>query len=691
MQRLGKPKRELLCALALNALMVGSCSSPPRIHDPGPIRVGSDRIAFPDTPELAEIAQLEYERSTGKGRLLELVHSGEPEVRRRAALALGRMPFPEQGAEVTGALVRALEDEDKHVRRTAAFSLGVRADQEAGGVLAAYRNNPDPLLRVRVAEASRSLDHSSLKAGILLALHDSNMDVRIAAVLAMALWDTESAEADDVDRALIDLLLPPGEPGTEVDPELRWRVLYSLQRRGTALGRGAFLEFAGSGLPLERVFAVRGLQKVPPDTEVLEALSEAAGDPDWRVAVEAVVGLGQHTSPSTLPALIEATESRSAHVRLRAFEALGSFEDLEAVVPPLVRGARDLSPSAQAAALVSLARVLPSADALEHLIRHARDEDGVVRAGVAQALEHLDSADAMPLLRKLMKDADLLVAGSAIQSLGSHPAGEVRELLHAVLLFPDNGLRLLAVLALRDHADPADVAPLGRAIATAKGDIAPEVTFNALTNLGSIGSPEARAIVEEALEHPEPYVRRVAGDVLRDSFGASDLARVDPGETTIANVPLPGRDFPRWEHNPVVEIVTTRGSMVFELFPTETPVHVHNFLTLADANHYDGLVFHRVVPDFVVQGGDYRGDGNGGHPWNGRSLPHEFTTRRYVRGSLGMPRNEDPDSGGSQIFVTHRPTPHLDHRYTIFGELRSGGDVLDRIEMGDRILDVRRR
>jgi cyclophilin family peptidyl-prolyl cis-trans isomerase len=139
-----------------------------------------------------------------------------------------------------------------------------------------------------------------------------------------------------------------------------------------------------------------------------------------------------------------------------------------------------------------------------------------------------------------------------------------------------------------------------------------------------------------------------------------------------------------------VRIQTTRGDLVFELFPREAPIHVHNFLTLAGADHYDGTLFHRVVPNFVIQGGDYRGDGNGGTTYRGEdALRHEIAPRKFVRGSLGMPRNENPDSGGSQIFVTHRPTPHLDGRYTIFGELRDGFDVLDAIEVGDRIEDVR--
>jgi peptidyl-prolyl cis-trans isomerase B (cyclophilin B) len=129
--------------------------------------------------------------------------------------------------------------------------------------------------------------------------------------------------------------------------------------------------------------------------------------------------------------------------------------------------------------------------------------------------------------------------------------------------------------------------------------------------------------------------------------------------------------------------------MVFELFPDETPLHVHNFLELARSGYYKDTPFHRVVPDFVIQGGDYRGDGNGGQTWDGEVLPGEFTPRKFARGALGMPRNEDPDSGGSQIFVTQRETPHLDGRYTVFGQLLEGEGVLDTIEIGDRILGVR--
>ncbi len=138
---------------------------------------------------------------------------------------------------------------------------------------------------------------------------------------------------------------------------------------------------------------------------------------------------------------------------------------------------------------------------------------------------------------------------------------------------------------------------------------------------------------------------------------------------------------------PRVVISTDRGELEFELFAEEAPQHVANFLARAES--YRGTTFHRVVSDFVVQGGDARGDGNGGASWRGDALRHEITPRKYVRGSLGMPRNEDWDSGGSQLFVTHRMTPHLDGRYTIFGELVKGFDVLDLLDLGDVIREVR--
>jgi len=251
--------------------------------------------------------------------------------------------------------------------------------------------------------------------------------------------------------------------------------------------------------------------------------------------------------------------------------------------------------------------------------------------------------------------------------------------LQTLLADSDNGIRLSAVTALVEHPDAGDLEPLERCYDTSTGDISTEIRFNVLRAAGKIGGEPAKAFIVKGLLDTQPFVRRVARE---------ELAKL--GVTgSLDDFAL---DLPHYDTNPLVDVVTSKGVMRFELFPDETPVHVASFLALAARDHYDGTPFHRVVPDFVIQGGDYRGDGNGGGTWKGKSesLRHEITPRKYVRGSLGMPRNEDVDSGGSQIFVTHRPTPHLDGRYTIFGELRAGFDVLDAIEVGDTITDVKR-
>jgi cyclophilin family peptidyl-prolyl cis-trans isomerase len=254
-----------------------------------------------------------------------------------------------------------------------------------------------------------------------------------------------------------------------------------------------------------------------------------------------------------------------------------------------------------------------------------------------------------------------------------------------LLAASDNGLRLAAATSLEEMATSADAVPLGECLASSKGEISAELAAKIMDVAAKIGGDEGLALLKSGLAYADPWVRKKSRTLIAEKYPSVSLPRAKEQLAPLAAVPIPGKDAPLWTTNPKVEIRTTRGAMVFELFPNETPAHVFNFLALIEKHHYDGLTFHRVVPDFVVQGGDHRGDGNGGVTWRGEPLRAEFTPRPYVRGSLGMPRNEDPDSGGSQIFVTHRETPHLDGRYTLFGELRSGLEVLDVIEVGDRI------
>lgn len=139
---------------------------------------------------------------------------------------------------------------------------------------------------------------------------------------------------------------------------------------------------------------------------------------------------------------------------------------------------------------------------------------------------------------------------------------------------------------------------------------------------------------------------------------------------------------------PRVRIETLeRGTLEVELFASEAPLTVANFLRLVDQRYFDGGTWHRVVPNFVVQDGDPRGDGEGGPGW---AIRDEINRRRYsTSGVLGMALS-GPDTGGSQWFLTHGPAPHLDGTYTVFGRVAGNRTPLARITQGDVIRSIHR-
>lgn len=134
----------------------------------------------------------------------------------------------------------------------------------------------------------------------------------------------------------------------------------------------------------------------------------------------------------------------------------------------------------------------------------------------------------------------------------------------------------------------------------------------------------------------------------------------------------------------VAVIKTTEGEMVLEFWPDVAPKHVENFKTLAQKGFYDGTCFHRVIPGFMIQGGDpLTKDPSKEEIWGtgdpGYKIKAEFNDKSHVRGVLSMARSQDPDSAGSQFFICHGSPTQLDHQYTAFGKLIKGDDVLEKI------------
>jgi cyclophilin family peptidyl-prolyl cis-trans isomerase len=155
-----------------------------------------------------------------------------------------------------------------------------------------------------------------------------------------------------------------------------------------------------------------------------------------------------------------------------------------------------------------------------------------------------------------------------------------------------------------------------------------------------------------------------------------------PGEP---RVPYDNTDLIRPALSPHVFIETAKGIIEFELAVLDAPQTAWSFVALARKGFFNGLSIHRVVPNFVVQDGDPRGDGEGGP---GFTIRDELNERPFLRGTVGMALSWK-DTGGSQFFITHSPQPHLDAKYTAFGQVVNGMDVVDRIQQGDTIQRIR--
>jgi peptidyl-prolyl cis-trans isomerase B (cyclophilin B) len=178
----------------------------------------------------------------------------------------------------------------------------------------------------------------------------------------------------------------------------------------------------------------------------------------------------------------------------------------------------------------------------------------------------------------------------------------------------------------------------------------------------------------------------------------------------LCGCPKTGRDQPTRKETPMTEplpqvtMQTSKGNLVLELAEDDAPNTVANFISLAEKGFYDGLTFHRVIPNFMIQGGCPLGTGTGGpgyviadefSPPRGRQTSRSVEPAgeaagprlRHTRGVISM-ANAGPNTGGSQFFITHVPCPHLDGKHAVFGRITSGMDVVDSIRKGDRILKV---
>lgn len=694
-------RRALVIALAL--VLASSCRGLQRDKS-----VASDPVrAF------AEIAAAEDRREP----LLLVRHTLDRDaaIRARSARALGRTG----GKDAVRELIRLSKDVAPEVATEAIYYLGLLdpgdAKADARRALAGLLASEDSGLRAAAVEALGRSDDDLLISQIVPMLRDGAPVVRAEAALAAGRLLGErfagkrtatSSQIESVVSAVGALAVKDREP------HVRWRAAYALASIRHASIAAPLLEAAHDANNWARLFAIRGLGKHSDSAAVREALLASLSDTDARVACEAAVALGKHLDARAVDALGAMLDRPEVFVRRAAVRSLGSAKALADRVGPILERARlDRSDSVRAEVPLVVAKLGAENDS--DLLRDwIRDPSPLVRARAAEGAAFLSLESARETLTTALRDPDGRVVAAAATALGSVRFEEARAMVQRALRHERGLVIENAASALEEWAkDPKrivvdDVLSLLGAYRRARGEDFAEVRASILTAIetvesarraagGAVETRDARGVdlrrfltvvLGDALSDPDKTVR-----VKAQKAWSALLAPETPPEILVPQPvmpPIPGATAAPFARNPRVRVRTTKGTFEAELFASDAPVHAENLLRLADEGFYEGTPWHRVELNFVLQGGDHLGDGTGARAALGGTLRDEINRRRFERGTIGMPKSDVPDSGGSQIFVCHLPTPHLDGRYTAFGQVIEGLEVLDRIEVGDRILAV---
>ena len=645
--------------------------------------------------------------------LLPWLSNGNPIYRREAALALASV----QSKLAVPALLPLLRDVEPGVRRAAAYALGQTGDSTAVDSL-----------RVRVLEEKddvvRRYVHEALGRTVTRRTLPELWRVEVLTDTARA-----AALAWGLGRAALRGLSSPESIRRTVlllnDPKLpvrgRLAAVVGLSRtRGldSALARLAtsalltvvqkdrnYAVRAASALALGKIAALADKLPVP-----VPVVSDPAAEAGTAATLPAAAppALPPATSvPATSPAAVLArlaTKDPDYRVRLSAIRALPfgaeAYPGSRAAVFEALR--RDRAPVALSAAEWLLAHARGEAGpALAALADGNRQASARVRAALLRAAIRYASPAARPSLFETIRKrypvaASVYEKGFFLEALGEDPAAFefVRNAAFGVGQSPVvAGYALAALLNMRRLPDfpaarRADFA-ISMRQALAGGDVAQLGTAaEALADPKLYPEPQAEDLAalraaQAKLQLPSEIEAWQGLQQALDKLTKAPQATPSP-LATAAQHPIDWAVVQSVPLGQQVRLRTSKGMVLLELKPNEAPGSVASFVTLLGQHFYDNLYFHRVVPNFVAQGGDPRGDGNGSAPYNLRS---EFGDLRYEEGSVGL-ASAGKDTESCQFFITHTPTPHLDGRYTIFAQVVGGMDVVHKLDIGDRILSV---
>ncbi|MDH3629093.1 MAG: HEAT repeat domain-containing protein [Acidobacteriota bacterium] len=638
---------------------------------------------------LAAIRDAEDRRDVDAPALTVTSADESPTVRERVYRALGRIQDP-AGLE---RLLRGLDDDESTVRQSALFAIG-QLGLARGAVVDATAvetlgRRVGPVEgrsldeRVAAIEALGKLAPENAEQILLSLLEDPSAAIRAETVDALfrfrfvPTWRGQSDVPPEwSDITVRSLALSLRDPDVEVRRQTAHAVSRYGEPRVVDLLGGSIAAVLQDDDTLVRLWLVRGLGRIPApaSSTVLSVLGDACGDAEPSVRVEAMAALARLGEAAAIP--VGLAGDTSFHVR-RGWANAAAGAGQESVLPALTGLLLDPSAEVRAAAVASLIQHSETTPPAEWETWIA-DPTWQVRAAAAAAAGSWES-DRVQHLESVLADPETRVRTAALSAL-SGLDGIMPHIVRA-LNDDDLAIRATGVTLLTSIENEQRVELLGDVLRRSPGDDWVEVREAVIAALATSDDPAAAVILRDAASND------TASSVRAASAGALRRLGVEPPTPsgsleTATPSPWIGQTF---RSPPRVRLETDRGVIEMQTLPDAAPIHVAHFVELVERGFYDGLIWHRVVSNFVVQGGDPRGDGWGSP---GYSLRDEISRVRFRRGTVGMPK-AGKDTGGCQLFITHVPTPHLDGNYTIFAQVDVGMEVVDRLQVGDRIRRAR--
>ena len=658
--------------------------------------------------DVQALADLEDRRSLGDGRLMQTaIGDRDPVLRKRAFLALGRIQDP----NTAGALTEGLTDPDPGVRAEAAFAIGLMGLSWApladdvktrltNALLEKEATEADGAVKLALLEAMGRVATAPLVERLVDRLSVAG-DVQARAALSLGIAAKAKVALPARAYAALALLLKKEQPLGS-----RFGASYALLQSKNPIARSYLLICAADDASEVRALCAKGLGDSGIDVDAV-TLKRLLDDPDYRVVVEAsrsLAKLAGKCKTAACPAIGALADLSFRVERLLHGDSAGGAQ-------PILALAQQGLPAPGKALLQSLRTQLDAAKTApdQKIKRDAANLDCRLAAAIdriggsltevmscghglieeprrlqlgLQALTEaagkggLDANKVAAEVGSFVFHTDGRVKLAAVELLGElkSPAGQ--EKVRSQILATDPVLAAAAAAASAKLGDKSQIPQIRQLAqkALTQVDIAPTIA----EALATLDAKDAIGDLEGWLKSPNATIRQSAADALTKLRGQPVVAdRVER--------PMDSQRVQGAPKNAKLVITTEKGEFEIALFVEEAPLTSANLWNLARKGFFRNLTFHRVVPDFVAQGGDPRGDGNGGP---GYTIRCEVNHKPYARGVVGMALS-GKDTGGSQFFVTAAPQPHLDGRYTAFGEVTRGQEVVDALLEGDKIVEVR--